>query len=119
MLTFCGYDIELSVEAVLVRRDWPEVCCGRDFTGVQWLIVQVDHDPLHLEWVCAPLSERAMEAVVRGHAVPWDALRHSATGTVEIVTVDHGRAIPDRCLLCASVPEYPLSRIGRRDAAAA
>jgi hypothetical protein len=32
-----------------------------------------------------------------------DAVRHSATGTVELVAIHHGRAVPDRCLLCSHV----------------
>jgi hypothetical protein len=46
-------------------------------------------------------------------------LRHSATGCVELVTVDHGRAVPDRCLLCEHVSEYLPPSIDRRLAAAA
>jgi hypothetical protein len=109
MLTFCGFDLELFVERVLTRQDGPALCCARDWTGNQWLIVAVDEDPLHLAWLCARLSDRAMRAVVSGQATPKDALRHSATGTVELVAVDHGRAVPDRCLLCSSIPEkWPL-----------
>jgi hypothetical protein len=119
MLTFCGSDIELVVETILVRRDWPEVCCARDFTGAQWLIVQVDDDPAHLAWMCAPMSDRAMQAVVNGQATPTDAVRHSATGTVELVTVDLDRAVPDQCLLCASLPEHLLPSAQRAVAAAA
>jgi hypothetical protein len=61
MLTFCGFDLELFVDEVLNRRDWPTVCCDHDFTGNQWLIVQVDDDPAHLAWLCAPASERAIQ----------------------------------------------------------
>jgi hypothetical protein len=108
MLIFCGFDIELFVEGVLARRDGPTLCCAHDSAGDHWLIVEVDDDPVHLAWLCVPVSERAMEAVVSGRAAPWDAIRHSATGTVDLVAVDHGRAVPDRCLLCASIPEQLL-----------
>ena len=63
MLTFCGFDLELFVDDVLNRRDWPTLCCAHDPTGNQWLIVQVDDDPAHLAWLCAPASERAMKGV--------------------------------------------------------
>jgi hypothetical protein len=108
VMMFCGFDLELFVETVLARRDWPSICCARDFTGARWLIVQVDDHPDHLAWMCAPASERAIRAVREGRASPTDVLRHSATGTVEVVTVDHGRAVPDRCFPCASVPQRPL-----------
>ena len=42
MLRFCGFDLELVVDEVLVRTDWPSVCCARDLTGAQWLIAQTD-----------------------------------------------------------------------------
>jgi hypothetical protein len=105
MLMFCGFDLQLVVEVVVVRGTGPEVCCARDSTNGQWLIVQVDDDPMHLAWLCAPVSERAKQAVISGRAVPMDAVRHSQTGTVELVTVDHGRAVPERCLLCSCIPE--------------
>jgi hypothetical protein len=119
MLTFCGSDIELVIDTVLARGDWPDLCFARDFTGVHWMIVQVDDDPVHLAWLCAPISDRAMQEVASGRATPRDAVSHSATGTVELVTVDHGRAVPDRCLLCASVPQHLLPPAERRVAAAA
>jgi hypothetical protein len=106
VLRFCGFELELFVDDVLARQGWPSICCARDFTGSQWLIVQVDYDPDHLSWMCAPASEKAVLAVRNGYAKPTDVLRHSATGTVELVTVDHGRAVPDRCVPCARVAEH-------------
>jgi hypothetical protein len=105
MLTFCGFDIELFIEAVIARQDGPSLCCGRDASGSRWLVVEVDDDPLHLAWLCVPVSERAMHAVVTGRAALRDAIQHSFTGTVELVVVNQGRAVPDRCLLCADVTE--------------
>ena len=106
MLRFCGFDLELVVDEVLVRTDWPSVCCARDLTGAQWLIVQTDDNPAHLTWMCARVSERAMRAVVDCDALAADVLCHSLVGTVEVVTVEHGRAVPDRCLLGADVAEH-------------
>ena len=119
MLRFCGFDLELFVEDVLNSGDWPTVCCARDLSGNQWLIVQVDDDPAHLAWLCAPVSERAMRAVRDGRCAPTDVLRHSATGTVELVTTEHGRAVPDRCLLCDCVPEHLRPPVDHRVAVAA
>jgi hypothetical protein len=118
LLTFCGFDLELYVQEVLDRRDWPSLCWARDPTGRRWLIMQTDDDPLHLEWMCAPASERAIRAVRDGYCAPVDVFCHSATGTIELVTVDHGRAIPDRCLVCGCVLDH-LSSSGKRLAAAA
>src|SRR5436309_81490 len=88
MLRFCGFDLELIVQAVLSADQVPALYCARDFTGRQWLIAQVDDDPAHLAWLCAPISERAMRAIVNGQACPRDAVRHSLTGTVELVTIE-------------------------------
>jgi hypothetical protein len=105
MLMFCGFDLQLVVEVVVNRSDGLKVCGGRDFTNRQWLVVQVDDDPARLAWLCAPVSDRALQAVVSGRTPPMDAVRHSQTGTVELVTVDHGRAVPEQCLLCSGIPE--------------
>ena len=116
MLRFCGFDLELEVEDVLpaeVQGDWPVVYSARDGGGSCWLIVQMDDDPLHLTWLCAPITERALQAVVERHGTPADALRHSSTGTAELVTVDHGRPVPDRCLLGAQVAEELLAQSRR------
>jgi hypothetical protein len=113
MLRFCGFDLELVVDEVLVRTDWPSICCARDSAGAQWLIVQTDDNPTHLTWMCAQVSELAMRAIVDGYALPADVLCHSLVGTVELVTIEHGRAVLDRCLLCANVSEdLPAERAG-------
>jgi hypothetical protein len=106
MLIFCGFDLEVFIEGALDRAGWPTLCCARDFMGGEWLIVQLDDEPLHLERTCAPASERAMQAVGTAIAGPADVLCHSATRRVELVRVDHCRAVPDGCLVCDSVSEY-------------
>ena len=108
MLRFCGSDLELEVEDLLppeVTGGWPVVYSARDRDRSRWLIVQVDDNPLHPSWLCAPIGERALRAVMQGRGAPADALRHSLTGTAELVTVHQGRALPDRCLLGAQVAE--------------
>jgi hypothetical protein len=105
MLRLCGFDIELIIEEVFDRGEWPNLCRGCD-PGRQWLVVQTDDDPLHLEWMCAPASEGAIRAIREGRCAPEDVLCHSATGTVEVVTVDNGRAVPDRCLVNGQIWEH-------------
>jgi len=119
MLTFYGHEIELLVEKVLVRNNGPSLCCAWDETAHRWLIVRVDADPDHLAWLCVPVSERAMAAVASRRAAPRDAIRHSATGAVELVVVDHGRAVPDQCLLCSDIPRHLLPADDRRVLSAA
>ncbi len=113
MLRFCGFDLELLVDDVISREQWPALCEAHDESGAHWLIVQVDDDQDHPAWLCEPVSPPAIRAVLEGRASPHDVLRHSATGTVELVRVAQGRAIPDRCLLCAEVDERFWSTGGR------
>jgi hypothetical protein len=106
MLSFCGYDFDLTVESVLRRDDDddPVLCSAVDFLGQHWLIVQIATDPNHLIWLCAPTSVQALDLVASGSAEPGDVARHSTTGWVELVTTDNGRVLPDRCVPCAQLP---------------
>ncbi len=109
MTNFYGYEIELFATQVLTGVQGVSVRSGVDRHGGSWLIVLVDDDPDHLVYMCAPVSSRAMSEVAAGRAAVKDVLRHTATGTVEVVTVDHGRAVPDSCLLCSNIPTALLS----------
>ena len=104
MKHFCGYEIELFVTQVFTEVHGASVHSGVDFGGGLWLIVLVDDDPDHLVWICAPVSSRALSEVASGKAKVRDILRHTKTGTVEVVTVDHGHAVPDQCLVCSEIP---------------
>ena len=119
MMRFYGYELELLAGEILGEVEGVSVRAGADIGGGHWLIVRVDRDPEQLVWVCAPVSVRALHEVASGHAAVTDALRHSVTGTVEVVAVDHGRAVPDRCLLCADIPDALLPALDLRIALAA
>ena len=119
MLIFCEFEIELFVEEVVARDNGPRLCVARDASAHQWLIVKVSDDPDQLAWLCVPASERAIEAFVSGRAAPRDVILHSTTGTVDLVVIDHGRSVPDSCLLCPDIPEYLLPADDHRLLAAA
>jgi hypothetical protein len=119
MMKFYGYELELLAGEILGEVDGVVVRSAADFCGGHWLIVRVDRDPDQLVWICAQVSGRALQAVASGYAAVTDAVRHSVTGTVEVVTVDHGRAVPDQCMLCADIPEALLPAAGLRVALAA
>jgi hypothetical protein len=106
MLRFCAFDLELTVDAVLARGTGPALCRARDASGDPWLILQVDDDPAHLSWLCAPVPERAIDAVVEGEVSRAEVLPSSAPGTVQLVVVDGGRAVADRRLSCTDVANY-------------
>jgi hypothetical protein len=90
MLRFCGFELELSIERIVAQQDGPASCWATDSSGDNWLVGQMDDSPDHLTWLWTPVSARAL--------------------------LDHGRAVPDRCLLGASLPAR---RSGEADRAAA
>jgi hypothetical protein len=105
VLTFFGFDLELVVDSVLNGRGSPTLWSGTDSEGGFWLILEADRDPAHPAWLCAPISAPALRAITSGRAHPRDAFLHSATGTVELVRLEGGHAIPDQCLRGEDVPE--------------
>lgn len=105
MLRFCGFDLELWVDKVLDRsRDEPVVCSATDFTGQHWLIVEAEHEPRRMTWICAPASTRMVDLVAAGSATPFDAVHHSQTGWVELVSTIEGHSVPDRRIRCSDLP---------------
>lgn len=110
-MKFFGHDLELNIENVLTTADAPGLFTARDDEGVAWLIAQVASEPTYLACLCAPMSEQAAQAVVNRSADPRDAIRHSLTGTVELVTINDGRPNRDSCLLCAELPQALLASV--------
>lgn len=110
-MRFFGFDLELTVETVLAAGSAPSLFTASDSDGFGWLVAQVGYEGSRLAWLCAPMSDLAAKAVVEGTATPRDAIRHSLTGTVELVTVSDGRAAMDQCLLCGDLSEDLLSAI--------
>lgn len=55
-------------------------------------------------WVCAPVTERALECVRQGRTSPWTVLHHSATGTVDIYRTAADGSLHCSTVLCSSLP---------------
>lgn len=55
-------------------------------------------------WVCAPATERAIDAVRSGRTSPWSVLHHSATGTVDIFRSMLDGTVRGSTVLCANLP---------------
>jgi hypothetical protein len=55
-------------------------------------------------WVCAPVSERALDCVRTGRASPWTVLHHSCTGTVDVYRTSVDSSIRCSTVLCSSLP---------------
>jgi hypothetical protein len=111
MLRFCGFGLELFIDEVLERdHDDPVVCSATDFTGQRWLIVEAERKDKDLSWLCAPASTRAVDLVAAGLTSAADAVRHSTTGWVEVVSVIDGHSVPDRRLSCSDLSaKHPLA----------
>jgi hypothetical protein len=104
MLRFCGFGLELFIDEVLERHhDDPVVCSATDFTGQRWLIVEGERKDKELSWLCAPASSKAVDLVAAGLTTAADAVRHSTTGWVEVVSVVNGHSVPDRRLSCCDL----------------
>ncbi len=105
MFRFCGYGLELFVDEVLTRRqEDPSVCTATDATGQRWLIVASSVDPANLAWVCAPASPHTLDLVRSGHSSAYEAVSHSPTGWVEMVSIVDGHSVPDRRIACSDLP---------------
>jgi hypothetical protein len=104
MLRFCGFELELEVDAVLHRSaEEPAICSATDESGQRWLIVEAHHGDNEVSWFCAPASQLAVELVASGRASANDAILHSSTGWVEVVRVVRGHAVPDQRVPCSEL----------------
>jgi hypothetical protein len=75
-----GCDLSLDIDAMLVDD---RVFSGHDQSGTLYLIVHTEGTT----WLCAPVTDRALDCVVSKRADVRDVLRHSATGLVERLTI--------------------------------
>jgi hypothetical protein len=95
------------VDEVIERHDDPVVCTATDLVGQRWLIIEAVHQDQQQSWLCAPASARAVDLVASGKAAAVDAVRHSSTGWVELVSVVDGHAVPDRRVPCSDIDNRP------------
>ena len=114
MLHFLGSELDLEVDEVWERYDGPRLFAGHEVSGQKWLVAEIHHTPFGAKWLCAPQSPRALECVRGGRAEVGDALRHSASGTVVMVTLGTATLVPDRVLLCTELHDDLLPPTGWR-----
>jgi hypothetical protein len=108
MFFFLGFDLEMTIDRVLIDANGPQLCAGTDRSGQRWLVFGSGSDGEQSLWLCSPISDLALRQVEAGRAAPRDALRHSSTGLVEVVSCAAEGAVPERCLLCGEIPEAML-----------
>jgi hypothetical protein len=57
-------------------------------------------------WMCAPVSNRAVDCVRSGQASPWSVLQHSSTGTVEIYETQADGSLDESVVLCTMLEAH-------------
>jgi hypothetical protein len=99
-----GSPVPVVVELVLAERAGkPLLFAGRTPDGQRWLVAQISERAGARRWLCAPASDLAIGCVASGRALPADLFRHSATGTVEDITVGPGGQFFESLRLCGSL----------------
>ncbi len=112
------------MSAVLDRvfRDWRtpmvidealmpgDVFSTHDENGARYLLAHTTAST----WLCAPISERALECVRSGRAELRAVFAHSATGMVERLTVRQGAVCQESLVPCAQLTDDVLPRPGVR-----
>ncbi len=85
MNPFQGCDLQLEIDEVLQKGVClPALFSGHTPAGEHYLVAHATTDAT---WVCAPITERALACVRSGRADLRAAFAHTATGTVDILTV--------------------------------
>lgn len=95
----------LEIDEVLVAG---EVFSAHDGAG-RYLVARTSG----VIWLCAPISERALDCVASGRAELRSAFAHSLTGMVEQFTVRAG-AVGESMIPCADLHDEDLPRAGAR-----
>jgi hypothetical protein len=107
--------LDLELDRVLdPAAAFPHIFAGHSSAGQRYLIVQTTGDERSGTWMCAPITERALDCVVAGRAELRDALTHTATGTVDIVTVDPQGNCTEAAKLCLDFDHEDLPAPGER-----
>jgi hypothetical protein len=71
--------------------------------GGQYLVIEVTGRAGPC-WVCAPVSDRALDCVRSGRTSPWTVVHHSATGTVDIYRTLLDGSVHESVMLCSALP---------------
>ena len=72
--------------------------------GGQYLVVEVPDEHGRC-WICAPISDRALQCVREARASAWTAVHHSVTGTAEIYRESVDGSMHESVVLCSELPD--------------
>jgi hypothetical protein len=104
---FRGWQAAVFVDEELMAGD---VFSAHDGQGRRYLLA---HTAASV-WLCAPISERALECVASGRAEVRDVFAHSSTGMVDQLTVQGGVVCTESLVPCAELGDDVLPRAGVR-----
>jgi hypothetical protein len=102
-----GCDLSLDIDDVLIDG---EVFSGHDQSGTRYLIVHT----ASTTWLCAPVTDRALNCVASNRADIRDVLTHSATGLVERLTIHGSVVCQESLMLCRELTDNELPQPGLR-----
>jgi hypothetical protein len=92
----------------------PHLFAGHTLAGERYLIIQTTGDEHAGTWVCAPITERALDCVLAGRADLRDVVAHTATGAVDIVTIGSDGRCTERSKMSQELGDEDLPPVGRR-----
>jgi hypothetical protein len=108
-----GCSLQLEVDEVLESRQMlPVLFAGHTPLGERYLVRYSPRDVWTVRWMCAPITERALACVRTGRADLRAAFAHTATGTVEILTVSPDGRCTESLRLCHDLADADLPPIG-------
>jgi hypothetical protein len=97
----------LEIDEILAPE---EVFSAHDGQGRRYVIAQT----APATWLCAPITERALECVTSGRAELRAVFAHSSTGMVERVTVSGSGGCHESLVPCAELNDEVLPPAGVR-----
>jgi len=97
---YMGSPPQLLLTEELAVPDHAAVAIG---AGGQYLVIEVTGRAGPC-WVCAPVSDRALDCVRSGRTSPWTVVHHSATGTVDIYRTLLDGSVHESVVLCSALP---------------
>jgi hypothetical protein len=112
MNPLASFDIE--IDEILDWHDGPSLVTGHDRAWRHYVAIQVASTPTQRRWLCAAISRRALRCVLTGHAELRDALRHTPTGYVDVLTIDRLGTVVESQQLCSELTDDALPAGGER-----
>jgi hypothetical protein len=91
----------------------PRLFAGHGPEGWRWLVAQIAESPGARRWLCAPASAKAIDCALSGRAAPADLFRHSATGSVEDITITSDGRSFESTRLCGELSDQELHSASR------